>query len=41
MLQLDPKYRLSVEQLLNHTWCHEGNPDPLPVIDIDDSVNRT
>lgn len=25
MLQLDPKFRLSVRQLLNHTWCQEGN----------------
>lgn len=37
MLQLDPQYRLPVEQLLKHTWCQEGTPDPLPLTD-DDSV---
>ncbi|CAL8099703.1 unnamed protein product [Orchesella dallaii] len=39
MLQIDPKYRVSVDQLLNHTWCQEGSQEPLPLVDTDDSMN--
>ena len=33
MLQVNPKYRLSVDQLLNHTWCQEGKAETLPSVD--------
>ena len=35
MLQVNPTYRLPVETLLKHTWCQQGKPEILPVIDVE------
>jgi len=32
MMQVNPKHRLSVQDLLRHTWFLDGRGEPVPVI---------